>query len=227
MSASAIKTALRYVAGWGMTLLFVGLLTLIFSFLGAFFCAALAGMMVGSVKLPRWQTVVASLIAPAVLCAILRTGGAELLTRQLLVLSLLCLGIFWLTYLVIYAVVQYEHKALPATAMRPGARKLEQAQGGAESGSTPASTVVRPWGELSLQLLQGKWSCAAGNGNSHAEQKLMEIEEERLVLTISDSAGKVSFLGKGEVRLSNHQPVGRLTVSDAVFGAADDTTVSI
>jgi len=227
MRATTIRAALRYFAGWGTAILFVVLLTLIFSFLGAFFCAALAGMMVGSVKLPRWQTIAVSLVSPAVLCSILRAGGAELLTRQLVLLSVLCLAIFWLTYLIIHAVVRYERKAQPVGAVRAGERRVERQDSGAQRGAAAAAPAAPPCGELSLELLQGKWSWAGANGNSQQGQKLMEIEDERLLLTINDSAGKVSFLGKGEVRLSDPQPRGHLTISGTIFEAPDDTVVSI
>src|SRR5262245_14882401 len=105
MNALPIKTALRYVTGWSVIILFTGLLTLIFSFLGAFFCAGLAGMMVGSAKLPRWPSLALSLTFPAVLVTLLRTGGTELPSRQIMLLSLVCLGTFWVTWLLVRAVV--------------------------------------------------------------------------------------------------------------------------
>src|ERR1051326_4502643 len=94
MNVPALKTVLRHLAGWGMVLLFTVLLTVIFSFLGAFFCAALAGMMLGSFKGSQGRTVTLSVIFPAVLFAVLRVGGAELLMNQVLMLTLLCLATF-------------------------------------------------------------------------------------------------------------------------------------
>src|SRR6266853_6679234 len=115
MNALAIKTAVRHIAGLATVIFFVVLLTVIFSFLGAFFCAALGGMMLGSVKLPRWQLGALSLAFPGVLFTVLRAGGTELLTKQILLLSVLCLGTFWLTYLVVRAVIWYERKDQPAS----------------------------------------------------------------------------------------------------------------
>src|SRR5215468_10192891 len=110
MNATPLQTALRFLAAWATVVLFAVLLTLVFSFLGAIFCAALAGMMFGSVRLPLWQACTFSLTFPAVLVSILRTGGAELLAGQVAVLSLVCLGTFWLTYGLVRVVIWYERK---------------------------------------------------------------------------------------------------------------------
>src|SRR5690242_19706389 len=100
MKLLAIIRALRHFAGWGIILFFMGLLTLIFSFLGSFFCAGLAGMMVGSVKFSRPQTIALSFLAPLVLGSILFIGHTQLPGWQILLLSGLSLGIFWFTYLI-------------------------------------------------------------------------------------------------------------------------------
>jgi hypothetical protein len=216
MNAPVIKTVLRHVAGWSTVILFAVLLTLIFSFLGAFFCAALTGMMLGSFKFPRWQTVALSLIFPVVLFTILRTGGAELLLGQVLLLSVLCVGTFWLTYLVVRAVVWYERKGQPALGP-PKARTLNR---------TAAATNRFPQNELSLQVLQGRWLCATSNHSPGCEQKCLEIEQANLRLTISDSSGNIRFSSKGEVELRNGRAVPQLSISGRFF-EPDHTLVSI
>ena len=50
MSSVPIKAALKHAAAWGIVVGFVSLLTIIFSFLGTLFCAALGGMMMGASK---------------------------------------------------------------------------------------------------------------------------------------------------------------------------------
>ena len=220
MNTSAIKKALYYTAGWGMVLFFFGLLTLIFSFLGSFFCAGLAGMMVGSVKFSRLQTAALSLTAPAVLYGILRFGHTELLAGQIFLLAGLSFGIFWLTYIVVRLVVFYEHKTPPAPA---GARNTvaSSVNGEQKLKTYPQST------ELSLPVLQGNWSCAANNGKMTREQKRMVIANEKLVLTVSDASGNVSFLGEGHVSLNNHQGQHRLMISRLILDSPADTLVSI
>ena len=218
MNALAVKTALRYVIGWGLIAFFAALLTFIFSFLGAFFCAGLTGMMLGSFKLPRWQTIALSFIFPAVLFLILRTGGAELLMRQVILLSVLCLGTFWLTYLLVHAVVRYERKDAQLAAGSPVISRSVVRQ----SPDLSAGKDFYP-NCLTLQVLQGKWSCITRPVDLPREHKSMEIERERLLLTISDSMGKISFKGRGEVKICEG---GILGVSGRM-PVPDDTLVCI
>jgi len=234
MKLLAINRALRHLAGWGIILFFIGLLTLIFSFLGSFFCAGLAGMMVGSVKFSRPQTLALSFLAPLVLCSILFIGHTQLPGWQILLLSGLSLGIFWFTCLIFRGVVWYERQGRQTT-LEPhtgsGVLKKEQTlqnSQGANPAPTPtARTVVEQWGLLSLKLLQGKWSCADFNGKATNEHKTMEIEDGRLLLTVSDAGGNISFRGKGEVSLSSHQGDLRMTIANSLLDGSADTLVSI
>jgi hypothetical protein len=212
-----LKTATRYVAGWMIVIAFVGLLTFIFSFLGAFFCAALAGMMLGSFKLPRWQTLTLSFIFPAVLFGVLRSGGSELLMKQVLLLAVLCLATFWVTYWIVRAVVSYERKVQCVAAVAEG-------QSG-EALSPPHPNGV-PAGKLNLQVLQGKWSQVSSNQGSERERKYLEIRRQDLLLTIRDPAGKISFKGRGELQLHDNRTVPLLSIS-AGFPESDDTLVCI
>jgi hypothetical protein len=235
MKLLAINRALRHIAGWGMILFFMGLLTLIFSFLGSFFCAGLAGMMVGSVKFSRPRTIVLSFLAPLVLCSILVLGHTQIPHRQVVLLSGLSFGIFWFTYLIFRGVGWYERKSRQATpdlhtgpsSVLNREETLQKPQGSNPAPIPTARAVVEQWGLLSLHLLQGKWSCAGANGKAMSEQKVMEIEDERVLLTVSDAAGNISFHGKGQVSLSTHQGNMRLTIANSILDGSADTLVSI
>jgi hypothetical protein len=198
-------------------ILFAGLLTFIFSFLGAFFCAALAGMMLGSFKLPRWQIITLSLTFPAVLFGILRSSGSELLMKQVLLLAVLCLATFWVTYWIVRAVVSYEHKVQVVAATT-----VDQPGG---PGSPPHSNGVQA-GKLNLQILQGKWSHVSSHQSSDRERKYLEIQRQDLLLTIRDANGKISFKGRGELHLHENRTVPLLSIS-AGFPESDDTLVCI
>jgi hypothetical protein len=198
-------------------ILFAGLLTFIFSFLGAFFCAALAGMMLGSFRLPRWQTLTLSFTFPAVLFGILRSGGSELLMKQVLLLAVLCLATFWVTYWIVRAVVSYEHKVQFVAAVAEG-------QGGGP-GSLPHHYAV-PAGKFNLQVLQGKWSHVSSHQSSGRERKFLEIEQKELLLTIRDPAGKISFKGRAELQLHDNRSVPLLSISGRL-PESDDTLVCI
>jgi len=202
------------VAGWSTVILFAGLLTLIFSFLGAFFCAALAGMMLGSFKLPRWQTMALSFTFPAVLFGVLRSGGSELLMKQVLLLSVLCLGTFWLTYWIVRAVMFYERKGQSAATVTH------------DVSPSPPNHKAAPAGRLNLQVLQGKWWCISPSENSSRERKYLEIQRTNLLLTIRDSAGKINFTGRGELEFRENRTAPLLSISGAL-PPPDDTLVCI
>ena len=213
----SLKTAMRYVAGWMTVILFAVLLTLIFSFLGAFFCAALAGMMLGSFKVARWQTIALSFTFPATLFGVLRSGGSELLMRQVLLLSFLCLATFWATYLIVRAVMFYEQKGQSVIAPTHDAA-------GAAPSRARHNTV--PAGKLDLEVLQGRWWCVNRNQNSDRQRKYLEIQRDNLLLTIRDRAGRISFKGRGEIELRDGATVPRLSISRGL-PEADDTLVCI
>jgi len=233
MSASRVRTALRFIAGFATVIFFVVLLTTIFSFLGAFFCAALAGMMLGSVKLQRWNIAAVSLIFPSVLCGVVRAGAAELLLKQTMLLSVLCLSTFWFTYLLVRAVIVYERKGQSSSVSLSLARVNTPSSCDTlrQPGTTPECmpSVVSAQGQvaLTLQSLQGKWSCPATGSNSHREQKFMEIDNDRLLLTVSDSNGKLRVLGEVAVTLNNPDSVRLLTAAAKSCHPTDDTLVSI
>ena len=72
MSFQPIKTGLKYFSAWSLVALFVALLTIVFSFLGTLFCAALGGMMMGATRASLKMSLPFSLLCPGLLLAILR-----------------------------------------------------------------------------------------------------------------------------------------------------------
>src|SRR5271157_4800368 len=105
MSAKTLRTVCGHIGGWCAITFFVLLLTFIFSFLGTIFCAVLAGMMLGAMKPHRWYSVPISLLFPVAICLVLRAMKADLPERQINLLSLLCLGAFWLAFFLTAALV--------------------------------------------------------------------------------------------------------------------------
>ncbi len=207
MSAASLKTAARYVGRWSAIVFFVVLLTLIFSFLGTIICAVLAGMMFGATKHVRWQALLISLIFPGAIFGLLRAGRAPLLERQVLVLSLLCFGAFWLTYVIAAAVIYFERSA-PASV--PPERLAT------------AEPVVPPPVVLNLHELEGTWSGPICGRNGESRAKELEINPRELVLRLRDAQGHVSTVGKAELRFEESRRV-RLSA----LPEPDDTLVCI
>lgn len=196
MNAAALKMAARYAGRWSAIVFFVLLLTLIFSFLGTIICAVLAGMMFGATKHVRWQALLISLIFPGAIFGLLRAGRAPLLENQVLVLSLLCFGAFWLTYATAAAVICFERSSANGT---PTASEQKTMLAADYPAPTPQTTVQ----SLKLSELQGTWSRPPSGRNGESRAKELEINAEEVVLRVRDSHGHISTLGKAKVRLDD------------------------
>lgn len=211
MNAAPLKVAARYLGRWSAIVFFVVLLTLIFSFLGTIICAVLAGMMFGATKHVRWQAMLISLVFPAAIFGLLRAGRAPLLERQVVLLSLLCFGAFWLTYAVATAVIYFERSSTDS----------RTASGQKVAGLTAISDVQVGAPRLTIRELEGTWSCPLGGHNGEARTKELEIQTRALVLRVRDGHGCVSTLGTADVKFEEPR---RVTVSLPAF---DDTLVCI
>ncbi|HEV2209003.1 MAG TPA: hypothetical protein VG167_09535 [Verrucomicrobiae bacterium] len=177
MQAPFLRQAVRFVVGWSVAVFFVVLLTLIFSFLGTIICAALAGMMIGAARLPRWQALLISLIFPAVIFTVLHASGAALTARQIEGLSVLCLAAFWLIYAVMWALLGFENAPAGASA-QARARNSVEAKAPCPSGSAhPICARDR----LNLEALQGRW-CWENPAGAHGSQKILQVENQTLRL---------------------------------------------
>ena len=208
MNALPLKKTLQRVAGGVIITFFVVLLTLIFSFLGTIICAALAGMMLGAAKLPRWQVGAASLLFPSVIFCVLRTTGADLPLQKVLLLSGMCLGTFWLIYLVVSMMIFYERKA-GATAGHGVKRTVPAARGN---------------GLLSLEALQGKWRLEPSLIARVESRKVLEIQKENLLLRMPGPTGELRFKARVTLTTGNTLPV--LSIEPRPESSAD-TQVSI
>ncbi len=200
-----VKAVIGYAVGWTVIIFFVVLLTLIFSFVGTLICAALAGMMMGAARLPRWQSLTMSLVFPAVISTVLRVSRAELAGRQIVFLSVLCFVVFWAIYSAVYLLVGQEQSQRAADARRTtGGQCTRVARPGGlrtseEAGATRCSS--RGDAALTLEDLEGKWlQQGSWRGNGAANREL-EIADRTLVLRVLDARGQVRFKAKADVQL--------------------------
>jgi hypothetical protein len=204
VKAPPVIATAQYVGGLVIAALFVALLSFIFSFLGNIFCAALAGMMLGALRTHRWQSVPVSLMFPLVLFVLLRWMKTELSPRQILVLFLISVSVFWLTYGVAAALCFVERKnrlptsALPGTPTAPAPSPADDSLTEPAAGAMAAASKPNGW--LSLEMLQGSWSREA---NDHPEfQNLrLSIQKEQLTLVGVDSNGRSRVVGHARLNL--------------------------
>jgi hypothetical protein len=216
MRTVPLKAAAQYAGGLAIGTFFVVLLSFIFSFLGTIFCAALAGMMLGTLHTHKWQSIPVSLLFPLVIFTLLKGMKTELEERQILLVSLACFSVFWLTYGMAATLSFFERKRQPA-AGRPSQIRPASA-GGAEA--------PKRNGCLSLEMLQGDWSPEASYPAPFQIRRI-RIQKEKLTLSVAEPGGKVRILGSAQLKLCPAHSLPTLLVSEPEAEAGSDTIVSI
>jgi hypothetical protein len=193
MNPQRLKIAVTYMAGWGLAVFFITLLSFIFSFLGTIFCAAVAGMMLGATRQARVLAIPISVIFPCVIFALLRGMKSDLSLGQVTELALGCFAAFWLIFCLAVGLVACERKGA-AIAPRAGTNRR---------GGTIARTsgVINLPVRADLRQLDGKWLEEAAAAKLQASKRVLEIKRGQLELNQVERDGQVHLLVKGEVKL--------------------------
>ncbi len=190
--------------GFSIATGFVALLTFIFSFLGTIFCAALTGMMLGATRCRIWKSALCSLMFPGVLFTMMYASKSELPPGRLTILAGLCLVAFWLTYPGARALISFEDKTRQTVvAGRAGAVPMPDSRANFD-GNGGAETLVETGGLLSLEQLQGSWSCQSNGSAAEATMKRMEIAKDKLTLELRAADGHLTFTATAQVRVDPH-----------------------
>jgi hypothetical protein len=209
MNAAAIRTAGRYLGGWSAIVLIVVLLSLLFTFLGTITCAVLVGMMLGAFKGARWFRVFVSLVFPGVIFGMVRGAKVELTQEQVVLLAALCFGAFWATYLVgayVFFSEQKDRKSSELSApTRQGAATASAGQV-AKMGCAAATAPVQGEAtarERCLEQLQGSWVFEGAMGAELPGRKVIQIQESKLQLKVSDAAGHTTLVATADLALQS------------------------
>ena len=204
--------------GLGVALVFsVALVTLLFTFLGTIAAAALVGMMAGATRQWRWQIVLVSLVFPGVIAGFMHFIKTDLTPQQNFVLSLVCFGAFWLTYLLTCALGHFEKREESAgepAARMEAPRPATDARPGTEGGHTADPLVVRAETscELGLAELQGTWSRETPGVNGQACKKVIVVTRGKLAISMVGLDGTPRIVCQGDVRLESLGPFKILKV---------------
>ena len=193
-----LQTALKHLGAWGLVLIFVGLLTVVFSFLGTLFCAAMGGLMMGATRVSKRLAVSFSLLCPGILLMTLRLQRSELPGRQVVVLAELVLGAFWALYLVARVVAACEQKqpsVHPLASPAQPAADFEAARVVGPAAQPAAGPVLR------LTELEGKWRSENSEGEGSRPQRVLEIRNGSLALGTVDAQGQVFVRGRARMEL--------------------------
>jgi hypothetical protein len=221
MSFTRVSSGLKFLCGLCVLLLFVALLTLIFSFLGTIFCAALCGLMMGCSRVSKLLALPSSALFPGVLLAVLASQHSEMTDHQRVVLSGVTLATFWIIYLVGATMMAFEKKNPQPD---PGPKIVQEAAGAPPASAAPGpATGLAEAGELfspsacqamSLEELEGSWHCETCGADGRAQQKLLEIKGATLVLRKWNAEGRVCSCAQCRLRLTDLSGAATLLVSD-------------
>jgi hypothetical protein len=207
MSSLPIKTALKHLSAWSILIAFVALLTVIFSFLGTLFCAALGGMMMGATKASKALSFAFSVLCPGILMVTMKSQRTELAERQVLILATLCLAAFWLLYLISTLLAAYE-KSGPNSNSTLAEKNL----------GTTNGAVVTP--ALRLAELEGKWWSEISAVCGQNQKRILEIREGAMALSTLGPDGRVCSRAQGRLKLEEVAATHALTTSSGVEIAA-------
>lgn len=220
MNAPPIKVCLKSVGLWTLFVSVVVLLTVVFSFLGTISCAVIAGMAMAASRIWNGRVIASSLVFPAVVLTLAHFSKIDLVSNGRLTVATVSFGAFWGTFLLTFLVMLLERRDGGRPAMKtadPSASTRRQVDGESGSGQrevaagivTAANPAGRP-AELSLQALQGRWSCEVGATNGPSSRKIIEIAGDRFVLSVGNSDGSAQVCGEGVVKLEVSGPLHTL-----------------
>jgi hypothetical protein len=195
MKPAPLVLALKHAGAWSILAAFIALLTIIFSFLGTLFCAALGGMMMGATRASKKFALIFSLLCSGVLLGVLRTQRTELAAKQVILLAVLCLGAFWFLYVASRSVVAFEENSdCPAGS----------ASAGPTSGSAnraTGSSAVASGSEVRLEDLDGRWCSENRVQSAQLAGRVLEIHAGSLDLSTFNAHGQLCARARGRLKL--------------------------
>ncbi len=196
-------------AGLALALVFsVTLATLLFSFLGTIACGALVGMMLGATRRWRCWVIFVSLVFPVVMAAFLHFSRTDLTDRQLILLPVVCFGLFWLTYLSTCVLLKFEKQGESLTGELVADGAMPQAM------PVQENAVSRSRGLSELDELQGTWVQAVPEQGGSPGCKRLEFARERFAVSIV-AGGEARRVAEGTVSVEKAGPFAVLKLFDA------------
>jgi hypothetical protein len=206
MKPAPLVIALKHAGAWSILLAFVALLTVIFSFLGTLFCAALGGMMMGATRASKTIALIFSLLCCGVLLGVLRTERTELAAKQVAVLAVLCLGAFWFLYVVALSLVAFEKNGNSDAGQAPKPAASLASRPGEKGGG---SAAVAPTAAVRLEDLDGRWCSEKHAPGCQNPERVLEIHSGSLDLNTLDARGQVCARVQGRLKLLTLSETGR------------------
>jgi hypothetical protein len=179
--------------GVGIVLVvFVSLVTFMFSFLGTILCAVMIGMMVGFSRKWRWMFILLSLLFPAVLVVSLHTSSSrsELSLFDNIRLASVGFVTFWGAYAVTRALSFLEGGSNNTSG---GLSAVPARLEGASRAEAPS------WHELELEESQGAWFQEAAESAG-----CPWVEQNELTMSLMREDGGTQIVAEGGLQV--HKP---------------------
>ena len=186
MKTASVKKGLVRVGGLCALAGVTVLLTLLFSFLGTFTCAVIAGLILGSGRRWQWDSIPVSLVFPAVILSLSHFSKVDLPPGKVQLVALVSGGAFWAVLGLAFSFRFLERNGEPPPPAEVGVVRTS----GTEAGSPPA---------LDLASLRGSWTCEESRADGTGICRTLQIEAGRFVLTESKSRSRERVVARGEV----------------------------
>lgn len=215
MNSLPVKTAVKQAGLWTLLVLVVAGLTVLFTLLATLVTAVLTGMMMGAAQRWKRQLLPVSLVFPLVALLLGQTAKDDLGPQQRLSTAAVCLGAFWVTYVVTLLVMRLEQNAAPPAQRTP---PFSQARVGVERPTAgergaaeippcgQASACAVPAGQLGLQDLQGTWWCETNDAQGNHQRRRIEIAGDKFALSVIDPGSRTRVVAEGRVEVDSAVP---------------------
>ena len=213
--ARIIKSGLTRIGVWCALVGVTVLLTVLFSFLGNLTVAVVTGLVLGSARRWRWNSIPISLVFPAVILGLSHYFKIELPPEKVYLMALVCGGAFWGVYGMTFCLHILEQKEEVPSAMAKG--RADQL------GGTFKTESSAPRG-FSLAALRGSWTCEDAGANGSPQHKTLRIEDGKFALTVSEPGGRLREIARGEVSLGQSKAgKSEVTLKEQQQNHADGT----
>ena len=203
----------------------VAFMTLMFSLLGAISCAVVSGMFLGTARQGMLRSILVSLVFPAVTLVMAHVSQA-LQERQNVQFSLVCFGSYWIAYFVTCGLVLLERKAPQPSCNRLAARVVasRESELGRRSGTGLAggAPFIEPANDSGVAELRGRWSCTTIGSDGQSRTKVMELDDDRFALRVTDCRGRLLSIAQGGLRLDQRGLFWTLTISLNLNSAVEE-----
>ncbi len=215
MSFSALRTAAKQLALWGLLLVIVALLTALFSILGTITAAVVTGVIMGAARRWNWRAMPVSGVFALAGLTMAQAARADLNPHQRLWMAGVSFAAFWGIYLLALGLMRLETNHPAAAEAHARVASARPWRCGVPPESPATAETAHP---LSLRDFQGRWLCETTGPDGQANKRIMEIADHKFALRIRDASGHVHLGAEGQLKLETTVAATILSILPAAAG---------